>query len=241
MIDFIAFTELNCSIVFRTPYAKVRTPRTEILEFTRILIRPRLYRLMSKHSFTKWLLLVAFQLLFGAAVFTITRAYYLYQPTLIPVTQAPKAQSATPGSRLTALVRSWVEIVVPGETQTIEDPVRLAKLGDQLFEQREYGRAVVAYERAVLFNPQNVESYNDLGLTLLYLGQTEKAVQVLQDGIGRDPNLQRIQLTMGFVQAQLGNFEAAATALYRAVELDPDTTEGVEAKKILAQIQQRTR
>ncbi len=42
MIDFIAFTELNCGIVFRSPYAEVRTPRTEILEFTRILIRPLL-------------------------------------------------------------------------------------------------------------------------------------------------------------------------------------------------------
>ncbi len=196
---------------------------------------------MSKHSFTQWLLLVAFQLLFGATVFAITRAYYLYQPTPIPVTQAPKAQSATPGSRLTALARSWVENVVPGEMHTIEDPVRLTKLGDRLFEQQKYGRAVTAYERAVRFNPQNAKSYNNLGLTLLYLGQTERAVQVLLNGIGRDPNFQRIQLTMGFVQAQLGNFEAAETALHRAVELNPDSTVGVEAQKILDQIQQRTR
>ena len=47
----------------------------------------------------------------------------------------------------------------PREELGTEDPALLARLGDRLFEAKRYQRAAVAYERAVRFNPDDVDSY----------------------------------------------------------------------------------
>ncbi len=123
----------------------------------------------------------------------------------------------------------------PREELSTEDPALLARLGDRLFEEKQYERAVMAYERAVRFNPDDVDSYNDLGLSLQYLGRSAEAAAVLKEGIARDRDYQRIYLTLGFVQLQSGNREAAVRALQRAIELGPDNDVGIAARRMLDQ------
>ncbi len=193
---------------------------------------------MPRLTLTQWLLVAVFLTLYGAVIFAITRAYYLDQALSRPVrSQAPPSQLERPASGLGATMQRFGAVsVVPDEVRTTDDPVLLARLGDQLFEQRAFSRAVAAYERALRFAPDDVDSYNDLGLSLYYLGRSERAVEILRQGIAVDPGYQRIQLTMGFVQRQRGNLDAAAQALQRAVELGPDTNVGAEAQRMLSQL-----
>jgi len=193
---------------------------------------------MPKLTFPQWLLAIAFLVLYGAVVFAVTRAYYLEQsPPRQALSQAPQTPPAEPVSGLgRTMQRFGAGSVVQREELTTTDPVLLARLGDQFFEQGQLQRAMTAYERTLRFDPNDTDTYNDLGLTLHYLGQSQRAVQVLQQGASRDAAYQRIHLTLGFVQLQSGDTEAAAAALQRAVDLGPETSVGVEAQRLLGEL-----
>jgi Flp pilus assembly protein TadD len=79
----------------------------------------------------------------------------------------------------------------------------------------------------------NVNTYNNLGITLFYLGRSDDALRRLNEGIALDPSYQRIWLTLGFVNGQLGNFREARTALNRAVGMGADNEIGQSAMQML--------
>jgi len=188
---------------------------------------------MPKLTFTQWTLLIAFQVFYGLVVFGLTRTYYETggPPRASVVSQAPRADA--PVGPLGASIQRFSGLSAPREEMFSDDPVLLARLGDGYFEQGEYQRAMAAYERALRLAPGDVDTYNDLGLVLHYLGQSGRAVQVLEEGIARGPDYQRIRLTLGFVQYQQGNTAEAAATLQRAVALGPDSAVGIEAQRML--------
>ena len=87
-----------------------------------------------------------------------------------------------------------------------------------------------------MFDPQNVDTLNNLGLTLHYIGRSDEALSRLNEGTAADPGYQRIWLTLGFVNSSVGNSEAARDALTKAVELNPDNDVGRSAAGMLAQL-----
>ncbi len=193
---------------------------------------------MSKLTISQWIYLAVFLVLYGLAVHGLTRAYYEPRATQAgapSVPQTSQSRPPQPRDRLGISMQRLGPMPGPREELSTEDPVLLARLGDQLFEEKQYERAVTAYERAVHFNPDDVDSYNDLGLSLQYLGRSAEAVAVLKEGIARNRDYQRIHLTLGFVQLQSGNREAAVGALERAIELGPDTNVGNAARRMLGE------
>jgi Flp pilus assembly protein TadD len=104
----------------------------------------------------------------------------------------------------------------------IGDPAEISRQADQFFANRQFQQAANAYERLLKFDPSNAEIYNNLGLTLHYLGRSEEALRRLNEGIAVDPENQRIWLTLGFVNSQVGNVEQARKALTTATETGSD-------------------
>ena len=192
---------------------------------------------MPKLTISQWIYFAVFLVMYGLAVHGLTRAHYERKAMQAIAAHQPQVSQSSrpsqPGDRVGSSMQRFGPMVGPREELTIEDPVLLARLGDQLFEQKQFERAVTAYERAVQFNPSDVDSYNDLGLSLQYLGRSAEAIAVLNEGIARDGNYQRIHLTMGFVQLQSGNRPAAIGSLKRAIELDPDSDVGQAASRML--------
>jgi Flp pilus assembly protein TadD len=78
------------------------------------------------------------------------------------------------------------------------------------------------YARLLALNPKNVDILNELGLTLHYTGRSAEALQRLNEGVALNPAHQRIRLTLGFVNSQLGNFQEARAALTAATQLGTD-------------------
>jgi len=74
---------------------------------------------------------------------------------------------------------------------------------------------------------------NNLGLTLHYLGRSGEALTRLGEGIAADPGNQRIWLTLGFVNSQLGNVDDARKALTKATEIGTDESIREAANKML--------
>ncbi len=89
------------------------------------------------------------------------------------------------------------------------------------------------YERLLAFSPNNVDIQNELGLTLHYLGRSAEALRRLNDGVAANPTHQRIWLTLGFVNRQLGNTEQARAALTTATQIGTDESIRQSAMKML--------
>jgi len=143
----------------------------------------------------------------------------------------------TPGPIVdTGLVKSGGFIK---EIESINDPEKLAHLGDKYFENNRFAEAIEAYEKALKLNPKDADTYNDLGLALHYTARSEKAVEILKKGTEVNPSFQRVWLSLGFVLTATGKGEEAKTALNKAIALDPNSTQGLEAKRLLGLIKTR--
>ncbi len=166
--------------------------------------------------------MMVFQILFGLTVFTVTRQYYIHDSENISAAPATVRQPAL----------AWSDLISDSNSTT-QDPVEIARQANESFSSQRYEQAAVLYERLLTFDPNNVETYNNLGITLQYLGKSTEALDKLNKGAAVDPTYQRIWLTLGFVNSQLGNIEEARTALNNAVQMDADNGVGQSAAEML--------
>jgi tetratricopeptide (TPR) repeat protein len=109
----------------------------------------------------------------------------------------------------------------------------LSRIADAHFRQGLYQEASAEYARVLEQVTHNIDIYNNLGLTLHYIDRSREAVEFLEKGIAIDAEHQRIWLTLGFVRSGMGDMGAARLALGKAVELDPQSRVGREAKRLL--------
>ena len=178
-------------------------------------------------------LLAVFEIAFGLAVFAVTRQYYLDRAE--PVSARPAVRSEALPARsnnITEADLARFNLSVPSPS-VADDPVEISRLANEFFVSRQYDRAAELYERLLPFGPNNAETYNNLGLTLHYLGRSTEALSRLNEGITVDPAHQRTWLTLGFVNSQVGNTEQAREALTNAIEIGTDDEIRKSATKML--------
>lgn len=169
-----------------------------------------------------WITLAAFEIAFGLAVFAVTRQYYLDRPE--PVSARPAVANQTLPARsnnITEADLARFNLSVPSPPVS-DDPVEISRLANEFFASGQYDRAAELYEKLLPFGPDNAETYNNLGLTLHYLGRSTEALSRLNEGVAVDPTHQRTWLTLGFVNSQLGNTEQAREALTNAIQIGTD-------------------
>lgn len=114
-----------------------------------------------------------------------------------------------------------------------QTPESLSLMGDNYFESGKYVQAIDIYRKVLELNPKDVDTYNDLGLSLHYIKQSNEAVDILKKGAQIDPNYQNIWLSLGFVLAQTGRNNEAKVTLQHTKMINPDSPQGQEAGKLL--------
>jgi len=204
-----------------------------------------------------WSAIIAFQIVYGVAVFLITRQLYRDQPVAtgqdqgmfqsralgvphsIPQGMQNRSTVSLPGSERFTLEDA--ERLVANRTSgsnpaTSTNPEELSRVADQHFLDGLYQQAAAEYARVLEQAPHNPDVYNNLGLTLHYVGRSQEAVETLENGIAVDATNQRIWLTLGFVQWGMGDVSAARPALTKAAELDSESRVGREAKRLLDEL-----
>lgn len=180
-----------------------------------------------------WIFMVVFQVAFALAVFAMTRHYYLQDTVTVSAARATQTSEApewpenNAGSELEQLITAF-----PGPANST-DPFVLADQADEAFGNQQFDRAADLYHQLLLADPNNVDTYNNLGITMHYLGRSAEALGILNEGVKIDPGYQRIWLTLGFVNSQLGNIMQAQSALTTAVELGADNEVGQSAAEML--------
>jgi tetratricopeptide (TPR) repeat protein len=182
----------------------------------------------------QWLILALLLLFYGFTVFAVTRDYYLRTLTR----PAPTAAPASPHgfSPPTTAPLPPASAIPQAITENNLDLLR--QQADELFTQRRYADAVPYYKRILELAPDDVDGYNDLGLSLHYLGDTSGALTQLRAGAAKDDQHQRIWLTLGFVNLQAGAVEEARATLEHARDLAASTSIGQEAERLLKLIGQ---
>jgi len=188
----------------------------------------------SKSKF--WIRITLFQVIFGLAVFAITRQYYLADSDKVSIAPAIAGQSFPVMPNLAKDTNSKKINASTFGQSNIENPAELARRADDLFSNKQFDSAVAAYERLLALNPDNVETYNNLGITLHYLGRSSEALRYLNQGIAVDSTHQRIWLTLGYVNSQMGNIEQARSALTTAANMNPDNEVGQSAAQMLGNL-----
>ena len=118
----------------------------------------------------------------------------------------------------------------------IRDPNEISRQAGAFFTNKQYDRAADLYEQLLVIRPNDAETYNNLGITLHYLGRSTEALRRLNDGVAVDPGHQRIWLTLGFVNSQLGNTEQARTALTTAAQTGSDDSIRQSAMRMLDEL-----
>jgi tetratricopeptide (TPR) repeat protein len=180
-----------------------------------------------------WIGLAAFELLFGVAVFGVTRHYYLSrrEPALPQAASRPFPMAFPQAGRpaTSALPDSPVDVA-------LESPDVISQRADERFAAGDYTAAAALYERLVALDPTNVALLNNLGITLHYIGRSDEAIQRLDAGLAIDSGHQRSWLTLGFINSQLGQREEAHTALVNAVRLGPRNDVGQSAARMLQEM-----
>ena len=183
-----------------------------------------------------WTLLLVFQVFFGLAVFAITRDYYLEDanpPRRHTLTAAPASAAWSRGMTASDVSR----LSSPGLVDTApSDPGEIYRRAEEYFANRQYAQAAQLYEQLLTYAPNDAEIYNNLGLTLFYLGRADDSLRRLNEGVAVDANHQRIWLTLGYVNMQLGNVEDARTALGNAKDRGGNASIREAAEEMLAQL-----
>lgn len=182
-----------------------------------------------------WISMAIFQVVFGFVVFAVTRDHYQQQNPGIrahPSTLSPSANTWQ-GIAQTDIARIAPDIGLPTARQ---DPAQISRQADEYFRNRQYPQAARSYEQLLDLDPKNVEVLNNLGLTLHYLGRSDEALRHLNNGVALDSSNQRIWLTLGYVNSQLGNSEAARTALQKATEVGQDEVIRQSALRMLDEL-----
>ncbi|MDH3612094.1 MAG: tetratricopeptide repeat protein [Gammaproteobacteria bacterium] len=169
-----------------------------------------------------WISMTVFQVLFGLAIFAVTRDYYVQD------TDSVSAHTVTADRSVPVWPNNITENDIARLSSsalsqpTVQNPADMSRQADEYFSNRQYDRAADLYERLLVFSPNNAEIHNNLGLTLHYLGRSTEALRRLNDGIAVDRSNQRIWLTLGYVNSELGNTEEARTALTTATQIGSD-------------------
>jgi len=196
--------------------------------------RQRLQVTLMNRDVKFWIWMTVFQISFGLVVFTITREYYMDDAA--NVSERPSTTNQAPLAPTDGISKfSQLSHSTLGES-TSQDPVELSRQADQFFTNQQYDRAAALYERALALSPNNVSIQNELGLTLHYLGRSAEALRTLNEGVAADPKNQRIWLTLGFVNSQVGNIEQARTALTNATRIGTDESIRQSAMEMLKKL-----
>jgi len=184
------------------------------------------------HKSRFWLLMAVFQVAFGLAVFAITRHFYI-EDDAARVSPGPghPTEDAWPEPSAESDLENLISNF-PGNSRT-DDPVEISRQADEYFSKQQYEKAADSYRKLLKFDPENADTYNNLGITLHYIGRSVEALQVLNEGVTVDPSYQRIWLTLGFVNSQVGNTVEARKALATAVNMGADTEVGQSATQML--------
>lgn len=95
-------------------------------------------------------------------------------------------------------------------------------LGMIAHEQKDFESAAAHYEHFLRLQPEHARTHYHLGLVLVQLGRTERAVEQLRESISLHPDNRAAHIQLGDACTRLGRWEDASRAYVQALALQSD-------------------
>ncbi|MCY4614427.1 MAG: tetratricopeptide repeat protein [Nitrospira sp.] len=154
------------------------------------------------------------------------------QPTVAKSVSTPKPRSS-PGLRATAAPTRNADSVSSNQRKNRGSsflrnatPLQVTLVRAQIFiKKRQYARAVTVLQSLFVQPPERWEPWFWLGTAQLGLGQWEKALASLVEGLARDATVPQLWVQRALVSQQQGRFGEALDALRQAELLAPKLPE----------------
>lgn len=108
--------------------------------------------------------------------------------------------------------------------------IRLANLYHDI---QQYDRAIHYYSQYIERNPDDPNVRVDLGICFFESGQQERAIQTVRNVIRDFPEHQLAVFNLGIIYLNLGDVETANSYFQRAYEINPNSTTGERARRII--------
>ncbi len=104
---------------------------------------------------------------------------------------------------------------------SVEESQAQYKLGKYYIAQGRLGLALAAFNRAIEFDPGNVEARNARGIALVRLGDIKGAVLELETAVASSPGMPHLLNNLAYAHMLDGALALAADNLERSLRIDP--------------------
>lgn len=135
-------------------------------------------------------------------------AGYLFRGSSAAASSPATSNSAATGSDSGSVQSSSLTPASPVEPllqrlkDTPNDPELLANIGNQYYDNRDYGKAIEYYERSLKLRPENVNVRTDMGTAIWYSGDPDRAIREYETSLKYQPNHAQTLFNMGVVKSQ---------------------------------------
>jgi len=93
--------------------------------------------------------------------------------------------------------------------------------GVTFYNQREFSKAIQAYQKVIELDPVYVEAYNNLGILLLLKGRDEEALEAFRKALAINPNNIETHINLGTLFKKKGQWDEAIESYQKALAIDP--------------------
>ena len=128
---------------------------------------------------------------------------------------------ATPEPRTS---KAWTIEPQIGVTHAMQAGDAYYRLGRYHDDTQEWGKAALAYRKAIAADAQSIEAYNALGVALARTGRHAEAEATLRQAVALAPDRAHVRNNLGYVLLLAGKPSAAIGELEAAVALDAGDT-----------------
>ena len=97
--------------------------------------------------------------------------------------------------------------------------------GVTFYNQKEYSKAIQAYQKVIELDPTYVEAYNNLGIIYQMMGDVERAFGTYQKATEINPRYEKGYNNLGILLLLKGRYEEALEAFQKALAINPNNIE----------------
>jgi len=97
--------------------------------------------------------------------------------------------------------------------------------GVHLYNQKEFSKAMQAYQKVIELDPAYVEAYNNLGIIYQLMGDGEKALAAYRKSTEINPRYEKGLNNLGILLLLKGSYDEALVAFEKAIAVNPNNIE----------------
>lgn len=113
----------------------------------------------------------------------------------------------------------------------------LANIGNQYYDNRDYGKAIEYYEKSLKLRPDNANVRTDMGTAIWYSGDADRAIREYQTSLKYQPNHPQTLFNMGVVKWQGKQDAKSALNLWqKLLSVNPGYSERQKVEQMMQQV-----